>query len=156
MLILQQILLCQEICLKKYTNKMNCDGNGVKRGGVTFAKIICGCACWTLKIWLSLYQFFTQLLTHQYTIFDRKYWILLKLGAFYNNLLKIHQIFEFGLLCPWWKPTICYTKFHKKVLQRQAHIHIPCQCENSPPPWNQRSDLRRMAKQVLVIEQYCC
>ena len=40
--------------------------------GGTFAKIVCGCACQTSKTWLSLYQFFAQLPTHQYTIFERK------------------------------------------------------------------------------------
>ena len=40
-----------------------------------------------------------------------KHPILPKLGAFYNNLFKIHPIFEFGLLHRWWKPTDRYTKF---------------------------------------------
>ena len=42
--------------------------------GVTFTKIVRGCACRTSKIWLSLglYQFFAQFPTHQYTIFWRK------------------------------------------------------------------------------------
>ena len=40
-----------------------------------------------------LYQFFAQLPTHQYTIFDRKAHSSPKFGAFYDNLLKIHQIY---------------------------------------------------------------
>ena len=67
---------------------------------VTFAKIVRGCAYQTSKIWLSLYQFFAQLPTHQYTciFFGKKTSILPKLCAFYNNLLKIRPIFEFGFL----------------------------------------------------------
>ena len=40
--------------------------------GGTVAKIVNGCACQTLEIQLSLYQFFAQLPTRQYTIFGRK------------------------------------------------------------------------------------
>ena len=40
-------------------------------GGVTFTKIVRGCACRTSKIWLSLYQFFAKFPTYQYTIFER-------------------------------------------------------------------------------------
>ena len=56
--------------------------------GVTFTKIVHGCACRSSKIWHSLYQFFAQFPTHQYTIFDRKHLILPKLGAFYNNFAQ--------------------------------------------------------------------
>ena len=87
-------------------------------GGVTLAKIVHGCACRKSKTWLSLYHFFAQLPTHQYTIFDRKHPILPKLGAFYNNLLKIHPIFEFGLLLLWRKPPDRYTKFGEKAPQK--------------------------------------
>ena len=39
--------------LKTMHLTVNCPG-----GVVTFTKIVCGCACRTSKIWLSLYQFF--------------------------------------------------------------------------------------------------
>ena len=60
---------------------------------------------------------FSQLPTPQYTIFNRKAQISSKLGAFYNNLLKIHLMFEFGI-CLWWKPTDWYTKFCEKAHQK--------------------------------------
>ena len=44
--------------------------------------------------------------------------ILPKCCAVYNNLLKIHPLFEFGLLRLWWKPTGCCTKFCKKAPQK--------------------------------------
>ena len=53
-----------------------------------------------------------------------KHPILPKLGAFYNNLLKIHPIFEFGLLRLCWKPTHRYTKFHKKAPQKAGTYRV--------------------------------
>ena len=61
-----------------------------------------------------------------------KHSILLKLYAFYNNLLQIHPIYEIGLFRLWWKPSIPLPNFVKKRLKRQAHICIPSQCENPP------------------------
>ena len=59
-----------------------------------------------LENWLSLYQFFTQLLTHQYTFCDRnRASNFAQIWCLYNNLLTIHTIFEFFLLRLWWKPT---------------------------------------------------
>ena len=46
-----------------------------------------------------------------------KHLILPKLGAFYNNLLKIHPIFEFGLFRLCWRPAHRYTKFREKAPQ---------------------------------------
>ena len=58
--------------------------------------------CRILKIWLSLYQFFAQLPTHQYSIFNRKPTNFAQiLVFFYNNVLKIHPIYVFGLLYLW-------------------------------------------------------
>ena len=64
-----------------------------------------------------------------------KHPIWIKLGAFYNNLPKIHPI------CVIWAPSslmktppIAIPNFAKKCPKRQAHICIPCQCENPPPP----------------------
>ena len=105
------------------------------RGG-SFTKIVRGCACRTSKIWLSLYQFFAKFPTHQYTIFERKapdlIWI--KLGAFYNNLPQIHPIYVIWAPPSLMKtPPIAIPNFAKKCPKRQAHIRIPCQCENPPP-----------------------
>ena len=47
-----------------------------------------------------------------------KHPILSKLAAFYNNLLKIHPTFEFGLFRLCWRPTHCYTKFREKTPQK--------------------------------------
>ena len=41
-------------------------------GGGWLTKIVCACACQTSKTRPSLYQFFTQLPTHQFNIFNRK------------------------------------------------------------------------------------
>ena len=95
-------------------------------GGVTLPKIVCGCACWTWKIWFSLYNFFTKLPTHQYTI--EKHPILPKLSAFYN-LFKIYPNFILGLLHLWWKLSDRSTKFHEKAPQKAGTYKIPYQCE---------------------------
>ena len=50
--------------------------------GVVFAKIVRRCACRTSKIRLSLYHFFTQLPTHQCTIFERKAPNFAQIGCF--------------------------------------------------------------------------
>ena len=71
---------------------------------------------------------------HHYTIFERKALNLTKLGAFYNNLPQIHPIYVI------WAPSssdenplIAIPNFAKRCPKRQAHIRIPCQCENPPP-----------------------
>ena len=51
-------------------------------GGGSFTKIVCGCACRTSKIWLSLYQFFAKFPTHQYSIFERKALNFDQIGCF--------------------------------------------------------------------------
>ena len=58
-----------------------------------------------------------------------KHPILTKLGAFYNNLPKIHPIYVIWAPSSLMKPSDHYTKFCSK---RQAHTRIPCQCENPP------------------------
>ena len=46
---------------------------------------------------------------------------------------KYTQFFEFGLRHLWWNPPpIAIPNFEKKRPKRQAHIRIPCQCENPP------------------------
>ena len=76
--------------------------------------------------------FFAQLPTHQYTIFERKASILLKLGAFYNNLLKIHPIYVI------WAPSLMKThqSLRKIAFQKAGStwIRISWQCE--PPKSN--------------------
>ena len=41
-------------------------------GGLLSPKFVCGCACRTSKIWLSLYYFFAQFPTHHYIIFKER------------------------------------------------------------------------------------
>ena len=89
----------------------------------------------------SLYQFFAHVPTHQYTIFERKYPILTKLGAFYNNLPKIHLVYKILVPLSLMKNLpITIPNFTKKHPKRQAHVCIPCQCENRlsliPPSCN--------------------
>ena len=94
-----------------------------------------GCACRTSKIWLSLYQFLPNFPPINIPFSKEKHPILTKLGAFYNIWPKIHPIF-FNLGCChlWWNPPppIAIPNFEKKHPKRQAHIRIPCQCENPP------------------------
>ena len=64
-----------------------------------------------------------------------KHPILIKLGAFYNNLPKILPIYVIWAPSSLMKtPPIAIPNFAKKCPKRQAHIRIPCQCENPPPP----------------------
>ena len=91
------------------------DGICIVPGGGYFRQNHTGCPYRTLK---NL-TFFAQLPTHSYSFFDRKRLMLPKLGAFYNNLLKIHPLFFlFGLLRLWRKPTDRYTKFREKAPQK--------------------------------------
>ena len=57
-----------------------------------------------------------------------KHPILPKSSAVYNNLLKIHWICIIWLLCLWWKPTNCYTKFREKAPQKAGtyiyHVNV--------------------------------
>ena len=59
--------------------------------------------------------------------------ILTELGAFYNNLPKIHPSYVIWAPLSLMKPPIAIPNFAKKHPKRQAHIRIPCQCENPPP-----------------------
>ena len=63
-----------------------------------------------------------------------KHPILTKLGAFYNIWPKIHPIFlNLGCFISDEKPPITIPDFAKKrPKMRQAHIRIPCQCEDPP------------------------
>ena len=76
-----------------------------------------------------------------------KHPIWIKLGAFYNNLPKMHPIYVIsGSFVSDENPLIAIPNFAKKCPKRQAHIRIPCQCENSPPPginwaWNMESSM---------------
>ena len=67
---------------------------------------------------------------------ERKHPILTKLGAFYNNLPKIHPVlYNLGFLVSDENPPIAIPNFVKKCPKRQAHnymYHIPCQCEKPP------------------------
>ena len=110
--------------IKKFQEKFSeiriFPGNLHRGGGgvVTFTKIVRTCACQTSKIWLSLYQFFAQFLTHQNTIFERKASpILTKLGALNNNLPKIHPIYVIWAPSSLMKPANRYTKFCEKAPQ---------------------------------------
>ena len=92
-----------------------------------------GCACQTSKIWLSLYQFFVEFPTLQYTVFKKKTPTFDQIGCFYNNLPKIHPFYVIWAPSALMKtPPIAIPNFAKKCPKRQAHIRIPCQCENPP------------------------
>ena len=101
--------------------------------GVTFTKIVRGCACRTSKIWLSVYQFFCQFSTHQYTIFERKApnfwpnWVLFTIIC-----PKYTQFVHFGLLCNWWNPDR-YTKFREKAPQKVSTYYTYTMSMWEPP-----------------------
>ena len=73
--------------------------------------------------------------THQYTYFVLKNTdpILLKLGTFYNNLLKKHLIYVNWVPSSVMNPPSLYQNRGGggggKCPKRQAYIRIPCQCE---------------------------
>ena len=102
--------------------------------GVTFTKIVHGCACQTSKIWLSLYQFLPNFPPIGIPLSKEKHPILTKLGAFDNNLPKIHPIYVIWAPSSLKKTPIAILNFGKKYPKRQPHIRIPSQCENHPPP----------------------
>ena len=73
--------------------------------------------------------------TTQYTNFvQKKHPVLIKLGAVYHNLLKMHPIYVNRALSSVTKTPTPIPKFLKKHPKRQAHICIPCQCDNPPSP----------------------
>ena len=111
-----------------------CNSMWEARGG-TFTKIVRGCACRTSKIWLSLYQFFTQFPTHQYTILERKAPNFDQIGCFLQKIAQnTPNLCNLGSFVSDENPPITIPNFVKKHPKRQAHICIPCQCENPPPP----------------------
>ena len=62
-----------------------------------------------------------------------KHPILTKLDTFYNIWPKIHPIYVIWALSSLMKtPPIAIPNSTKKRPKRQAHIRIPCQCENPP------------------------
>ena len=89
-------------------------------GLVTFTKIVRGCACWALKIWLPLYQFFAQFYPQFYPpvtipVSIEKHPVLPKLCAFYNIICSKDTHFFKKLQAPsslWWKPTTV-SEIHK-------------------------------------------
>ena len=100
-------------------------GGGGEGGGVTFTKMVRGCACRTSKVWLYLIlPNFPPI-----SIFNRKASNFTKLGVFfgffYNNLLKIHPIYLI------WAPSslmktplpIAIPNFAKKSPKRQVHMY---------------------------------
>ena len=104
-------------------------------GGVTFTKIVCGCACQTSKIWLSLYQFFVEFLTHQYTIFEKKHPISIKLGAFNNNLQKnTPNLFNLGSFSSDENARDRYTIFREKAPQKAGTYTYTMSMWETPSP----------------------
>ena len=67
-----------------------------------------------------------------------KHPILTKLEAFYNNLPNVCNLGSFIFD----DPPITIPNFAKKRPKRQAHIRIPCQCEERPPAlgWSQSGE----------------
>ena len=62
-----------------------------------------------------------------------KHPIWIKLGAFYNNLPKIHPIYVIWAPSSLMKtPRSLYQISRKRCPKRQAHIRIPYQCETPP------------------------
>ena len=77
---------------------------------------------------------FCLISTHQYTIFERKYPILTKLGAFYNNLLKIHPVlYNLGSLVSDENPSIAVPNFVKSA-PKGRHIYAPYTISMWEPP----------------------
>ena len=68
------------------------------------------------------------------TIFDRKTPNFAQIGCFLPyNLLKIHPIFEFGLLRLWWNPRSLY-QISRKSTPKGRHIYTYTMSMWEPPP----------------------
>ena len=84
-----------------------------------------------------------------------KHPIWIKLGAFYNNLPKIHPIYVIWAPSSLMKtPRSLYQISRKSAPKRQAHIRIPCQCEN-PPGGMTPSYLNQLFNYVNNIHSLC-
>ena len=92
---------------------------------------------WMCLVDLKYLTFYTDFLpnfppTHQYIILEKSTQFWPNWVLFYNNLPKIYSIYVIWAPSSLMKPPDRYTKFAKKHPKRQAHIGIPCQCENLP------------------------
>ena len=104
-------------------------------GALTFTKIVRGCTCRRLKIWLSLYQFLLDFPLISIPFSKEKHPILNKLGAFYNNLPKIHPIYVIWAPSSLMKlPPDCYTRFCKKAPQKADTYMYNMSMWELPPP----------------------
>ena len=90
----------------------------------TSKKFVHGCACQTSKFWLLLYLIlspFSSIYHSSIYQFCTKTPNLLKFGAFYHHLLKVHSINVNWVPSSVMKTPHRYTKIHEKAPQRQAH-----------------------------------
>ena len=96
-----------------------------KPGEVAFSKIIQERACRTLKIWLSLYQFFKQLPTHQYTMLDKKHPKFTLTGCFLQWFAQnTSNLFYMGSFISDEKPLIIIPNFAKNAIKLKAGIYM--------------------------------
>ena len=109
-------------------------------GGGTFANSSCGFTCW----WQTC---FSKPISHNYPpvsipILKEKHPILLKLGVFYHNLLKIHPIHVIWALHLWWK----HTKY-REIAPEKGDTYTFTTSMWDPPVWRtQWSGWRRVAE----------
>ena len=61
-----------------------------------------------------------------------KHPIWIKLGAFYNNLPKIHPIYVIWAPSSLKKTPRSLYQISRKSAPKGRHIYVPCQCENPP------------------------
>ena len=85
---------------------------------------------------VSLNTFFTQLPTVSIPILREKHQILLKLGAFYHNLLKIHQIHVIWAPSSPMKPTDRYHSKYREIVpeKEDTYRYRPYRVNVRTPP----------------------
>ena len=98
-------------------------------GRSTFIKIVHECACWTSNwsYFIPILHYHLPSIVHHFQ--KKSTIIMLKLGAFHHNLLKLQPIYVIWAL-------LSLIKIHRSLYQisgnstsKGRHIRMPCHCE---------------------------
>ena len=102
--------------------------------GGTLTKIVRGCACRPRKSDFLYTNFVSNFPPICIPFSNKKHTILTKLGAFYNNLPKIHPIYVIWAPLSLMKTPIAIYQISQKSAPKGRHIHTYTMSMWEPPP----------------------
>ena len=111
---------------------------GTPGGGGSFTKIVRGCACRTSKSDYLYTNFLPNFPPISIPFSKEKHPIWIKLGAFYNNLPKIHPIYVIWAPSSLTKTPDRYTKFREKVPQKAGTYRYTTSMWEPPRAWDSK------------------